>query len=305
MSTGKNIRIFLEDGTMHGTISAEIINWSGKVLSFPRDQYPLLSHRPEFEEVGVYFLVGANPEDPLEQWVYVGETDQFRVRLSQHLKSEDKGFWTRTLLVYSSDRNLTKSHIKYLESKLCDLLLQSHSGVVLKNGNRPPESKLPPGDRSDMDYFIAQMQIIIPALNFPFLEKKVQVKQQVLENPLAPPGKVFILSLKGTVLATAVFQDGQLVVLKGSNARSEELPSWTSYRAKRYELVKQGVLVPASDDIHLEFLEDTPFESVSAAAAVVLGRNASGPSEWKLQGSGLTFKEWQNQLINQNAGSET
>jgi hypothetical protein len=66
-----------------------------------------------------------------------------------------------------------------------------------------------------------------------------------------------------------------------------------SYERLRDELIAKGVLVPKSDDPNiLEFIEDFSFDSPSAAASVVLGRNASGPLEWKIKGTQQTLKEW-------------
>jgi hypothetical protein len=40
-------------------------------------------------------------------------------------------------------------------------------------------------------------------------------------------------------------------------------------------------------------VEDVPFKSPSAAAAVVLDRNSNGRTEWKLAGTKVTYDEWQ------------
>ena len=42
----------------------------------------------------------------------------------------------------------------------------------------------------------------------------------------------------------------------------------------------------------LEFSEDYVFSSPSTAAAIVMGRNANGLSEWKLK-NGITLKEFE------------
>ena len=36
MSQGRSIRLFLVDGTPHGLLTAEIMNWTGKVIVAPR-----------------------------------------------------------------------------------------------------------------------------------------------------------------------------------------------------------------------------------------------------------------------------
>lgn len=61
---GKTIRLYLVDGVPTGILTAEIINWSGKVLVAPRGQLADLAQRPEVKRTGVYFLVGADPQAP-------------------------------------------------------------------------------------------------------------------------------------------------------------------------------------------------------------------------------------------------
>ena len=43
----------------------------------------------------------------------------------------------------------------------------------------------------------------------------------------------------------------------------------------------------------MRFARDYVFASPSAAAAAVTGRNANGRIEWRIQGSGMNFGEWQ------------
>jgi Domain of unknown function (DUF4357) len=49
----------------------------------------------------------------------------------------------------------------------------------------------------------------------------------------------------------------------------------------------------------MRFVRDQVFASPSAAAAVVTGRQANGRVEWKMQGSGVSFGDWQAQGIDQ------
>ncbi len=43
----------------------------------------------------------------------------------------------------------------------------------------------------------------------------------------------------------------------------------------------------------LEFVEDVPFASPSAAAAVVYGGNMNGRAAWKLLSTGQSYGDWQ------------
>ena len=65
MSQGRSIRLFLVDGTPNGLLTAEIMNWTGHVLTGPRSKLAELVQRPECARTGVYFLVGPDPDDSL------------------------------------------------------------------------------------------------------------------------------------------------------------------------------------------------------------------------------------------------
>jgi hypothetical protein len=83
------------------------------------------------------------------------------------------------------------------------------------------------------------------------------------------------------------------VVLKGSTARKDGVPSWTTYKELRDELLQAGKLRPNPNPDFLEFAEDVPFRSPSAAAAVVAAGNRNGGLMWRVEGTGQTYAEWQ------------
>ena len=62
MTQGRSIRLFLVDGTPNGLLTAEIMNWTGHVLTGPRSKLSELVQRPECGRTGIYFLVGPDPE---------------------------------------------------------------------------------------------------------------------------------------------------------------------------------------------------------------------------------------------------
>ncbi|MFC2991299.1 hypothetical protein [Halomonas tibetensis] len=75
MTQGRSIRLFLVDGTPNGLLTAEIMNWTGHVLTGPRSKLSELVQRPECGRTGIYFLVGPDPENSLRPLVYIGESD--------------------------------------------------------------------------------------------------------------------------------------------------------------------------------------------------------------------------------------
>jgi hypothetical protein len=83
-SYGRTIRLFLVEGTPTGIITAEVGNWTGKVLVAPRTSLPTLKGRDEAKRTGVYLLLGPDPADPFRERIYVGESDDVVGRLDAH-----------------------------------------------------------------------------------------------------------------------------------------------------------------------------------------------------------------------------
>ena len=93
MTQGRSIRLFLVDGAPNGLLTAEIMNWTGHVLTGPRSKLPELLERPECARTGIYFLVGPDPENSMRPLVYIGESDDVASRLKQHNREEGKGLF--------------------------------------------------------------------------------------------------------------------------------------------------------------------------------------------------------------------
>lgn len=284
---GKTIRLYLVDGVSSGILTAEVINWTGKVLVAPRSSLPELSSRSEVKRTGVYAIVGPAPEQLAKDRVYVGEGDNVLTRLLAHDKDEAKDFWTRAVVVISKDENLTKSHGRYLESRLIQLAQQANRASLV-NGTCPPVPRLPEPDVADMEYFLDQIQLVFPVLGMEFLQQKPTLS--------AVSGKVvspqFEIHSVGTN-AVAVQIGDEFVVLKGSTARKHGVDSWDSYRSLRDALIAEGKLVDDKDLDYYSFTDDVVFSSPSAAGAVVLARNCNGRQDWMIKESSMTYAQWQ------------
>ncbi|MBN1125186.1 MAG: hypothetical protein JXA82_09265, partial [Sedimentisphaerales bacterium] len=91
---GKSIRIFLVDGQPNGLLTAEIMNWTGKVIVAPRAQLAKLAERNDVRRTGTYLLVGPSPNVINRDCVYVGESDNVLSRIvDDHEKTKD--FWVK------------------------------------------------------------------------------------------------------------------------------------------------------------------------------------------------------------------
>ena len=128
---GKTIRIYLADGSVSGIRHAEIVNWTGQAVSSPRTKNKSLVDWDESKKPGVYFLFGIDEESGRDA-VYIGEAENVFDRLQNHIANKD--FWNEVIFFTNKDENLTKSHVKYLESRLIKLVKGLGRYVVL-NGN--------------------------------------------------------------------------------------------------------------------------------------------------------------------------
>jgi hypothetical protein len=297
MSSGRSIRLFLVDGTPTGLLTAEIPNWTGHILVAPRIRIQEALVRSEALKTGVYFLIG---DEAGRSIVYVGEGDCIADRIRKHAKDVDKDFWERVCLITSKDVNLTKAHVRYLESRLVQII-QQNGRARLVNGNEPPTGSLPEADLSDMEFFLSQLQILLPTVGMDFLRAKPTGSSAAISAPYneasLPPQKVLLTLIHKSngVDARAVDDEGEIVVLKGSTGTGL-IFKVNQYAPLRQQLLTEGKLEGLSDG-GIRFLDDVPFKSPSAAAAVLNNRNSSGPREWKVEATGQTLGEWRNALL--------
>ncbi len=283
---GKTIRLYLVDGNPNGILTAEIINWTGSVLSAPRTKLSQLAKRDEVTKTGVYFLIGQDPENMFRNRVYIGEADNVMSRLVSHDKDEKKDFWINTVVITSKDQNLTKAHARYLESRIITQANKANKSI-LANNTSPDLPMLPESDKSDMDFFFEQIGLVLPVLGFSFLQKS-----ESLELSSKEPGVQHFSLVQGKIKANATANESEFIILKGSKARKEGMPSWTAYRELREQLVKEQKLIDDVDPELYQFNEDVAFASPSAAAVSVLARNANGRTNWKIQKTGQTYQAW-------------
>lgn len=306
MHLGKSIKLYLVDGTPQGILTAEIMNWTGHVLSGPRTKLPELLKRHEMNRTGIYFLTGPDPDTAGKQIVYIGESDNVGKRLIHHNKDESKDFWEKACIITSKDQNLTKAHARYLESRLIAISQNMARAKVHNNTAPPGDAFLPEADQADMEYFISQIRLILPVLGLEFLREKPRVShapetmQETMDQNRDDCGPVFIArSKKYDITAEAQEIEGDFVVFKGSEA----VPNWVgsgeykTYRPLYESLFDEDKLVLNNQKTKAVFQEDVSFKSPSAAAAIILGRAANGRTEWKVKGTNQTYADWQDEQI--------
>ncbi len=288
MTRGTQLKIYLANGSVTGIRHAEIVNWTGQAIAVPRVHIKELSEWEETQRPGVYFLFGYNAESG-NSLVYVGEAEHIQKRLSQHLAGKE--FWNEAICFTNKDENLTKAHVKYLEARLIEIILESKR-YDLDNEKQPPTSSLPRGERDAMETFIDNIRTVIGSLGHKLLESKVSQTNAPL--PSEPESMVLQLKVK-KVNAKAMLTDEGIVVLKGSQALTIAQPSLSKgYTKLRSNLEDKGILASSGD--RLVAAEDILFTSASQAAAVLLGYPCSGPDYWR-SATGKTLKEIEEESI--------
>jgi hypothetical protein len=281
------IKLFLADGTPQGLIIAEIINWTGQALAAPRSSAARLLQRSEAKRTGIYILMGPDPDRPSGAKAYIGEADNVADRLRNHLRTEEKEFFERLVIVVAKDDNLTKAHARFLESQLIRAAREAGS-VSLANATRPDFHILPEADRADMEFFVSQLRLMLPILGFDLFRRSAANSEPDVsgEEPL------FIFEPTGASATARETEDG-FVVRAGSTARKHGTATFPAgYRALRDRLVQDGHLVEGAQPDLYRFAADVAFASPSAAASIVAARSASGPGEWKLIGTDLVYRDW-------------
>lgn len=302
MTQGRSIRLFLVDGTARGLLTAEIVNWTGHVLTGPRSRLGDVVQRPEAARTGVYFLVGPDPESPIKPLVYIGETDNVAARLRNHNRPETNGgaggrdFWERVIIVTSKDQNLTKAHVGFLENRLLTIAREVDR-CSLANGNEGRDTRLPEADRSDMGFFVEQIRTVLPVLGYDFLRDQRPPPSEPESMPQAAESPEFRFEVPRHDLAARGQEiDGEFYVLKGSTARSDWKGAEGGYEPLFRQLVADGVLTKTGEG-NRRFTRDTAFSSPSAAAAVVAGRSANGRMSWQVAETGQTYGAWQDAQV--------
>lgn len=282
------------DGTEYGPRFGEIGNWVGKAVYSPRTSVCKILSRTEFDNPGIYCLKGDPNDEAFDERIYIGEAENVRTRLKQHLADPNKDF-KELIFFISKDELLSKTQIRYLESRLVQEAIEAKTAEI-DNGNSPCIPSMHEADVSDMEYFLEQMKLILPVMGFKFLISSTVKKSEVGEMSYQSNENRLILHIKSpTYKAQMIETDQGYVVLKGSLAKKKLSPSCTeTYRKMRRKLLETNILEESGEE--LMFVEDAVFNSPSAASNMVLGRNSNGYTEW-VDSSGKTFKQIQEELI--------
>jgi Domain of unknown function (DUF4357) len=278
MDHGKQIRLFLTDGSANGIRYAELMNWTGQAFACPKSLFTNLKRWPETQRAGVYVLVGLNKKG--EDAVYIGESENVLARLLSHLSQSTLDDIVEAFFFTSKDDNLTKGHITFLEQRLVKRAEEAKQYVV-ENVQKPSEKTLPKMDLEPMEEFLEKFYLVAAVLGCDVFK--------TASSEVSPDSAgLFQLAEKG-IAAVGYPSEVGFVVRKGSTATFKDVAAMPQgYRAIKADLKNKSVLVTEGD--HLKFTQDFSFKSSSAAACVVTGLSRSGPQSW-VQQDGKILRE--------------
>jgi len=275
--TSATIKLFLLRGDAKSLRTAEISNWTGKAIAAPRTELEGLLAREELERAGVYLLLGNDPRTN-EPSAYIGEAEVVRERLKQH---KTKEFWVSAIVFVSKDENLTKAHIRYLESRLLSQALEVKR--VKLEQNQAGGSRLPESDVQDMEVFLARIRQLLPILG-------ADILAPIVSSTGTSGSKLLYCRIKGAEARGQRTSSG-FVVLQGSTAVLQPRKSAARYPytlSQREKLIADGTIV--EENGFLVFTRDVEFSSPSAGATVIHGGSANGLLAWTTR-QGQTLKD--------------
>ncbi|MFB2648084.1 GIY-YIG nuclease family protein [Shewanella mangrovisoli] len=288
---GRSIRIFLADGSPTGLRHVEIANWTGQALACPRSRFSELSKWEESKRPGVYFLFESSSSE--NNLAYIGESEDVFKRLADH--DRKKEFWNEVIIFTSKDENLTKGHIKYLESRLVEVS-KSADRYQLENSNTPTRSILPRADAAAMEEFVDNIRLILGSLSHKILEP-VSIKMPASTPASEEDALVnYMFQFKvHKIAASGKLTDDGFLLLAGSQISkksSESMPGKS--KSIKETMIQDGVIEEHPD--HYLLIKDKLISSSSYAASLVAGNSRSGPQSWKTH-EGEMLKALEERLI--------
>ncbi len=275
MAYGKTIELFLVNGTADSLIKAEISNWNGIALKIPRLEIKKCD-RDEITRAGVYFLFCK--EDDGSDSVYIGETENVKERLIQHMRdydSEKESFYWNTAVVFVG-RDLNKALIRYLEYRFVEIAQNCKRYHVLTK-NTCKNICIKESQIAVMEEFIDNAKVLINTLGYKVLEPLLKTAEDII-----PEEETFSIKM-GKAYALGRRTSEGFVVLKGATVNEKTSIKTKGMKELRVKLLKEKV-----ND--LVTTEDILLTSPTAAAEFVLGYDISGPATWKTK-DGRTLKE--------------
>ncbi|MFV0552989.1 MAG: GIY-YIG nuclease family protein [Anaerorhabdus sp.] len=267
----KTVELFLLDGNSNGRMICTLSNWDGICLKIPKTKVKISDDRKELRNSGVYILFSSIDS---ESRAYIGEAENVQQRLKQHLVGKD--FWNECLVFTRKDNSLNKAHIKYLE-KILHESAKNVNRSKLDNKCTPSKCRLSESETSSIETYATNVKMLTNILGYKLFEKLIEREYGIEEY-------YYIKSIG--LEAKGILTNEGFVVLKGSDSNMCFKKASSVFLKKNWERLREDRIINKEN----KFVRDYLFSSPSRAAAMILGRNANGLTEWKNKGK-KTLKE--------------
>ena len=288
MIYGKSIELFLVNGNADGIVTAELSNWNGKAIKIPRIEVAGCK-REDITQTGVYFLFCK--EDDGEDSVYIGEAENVKERLVQHIRdcnSEKEKYYWSTAVIFTG-RDLNKASIRYLENRFVEIARDLKRYLVLTK-NTYHNTVMKELQIAAMEEFIENVKILLLALGYKVLEpfeKDSKSKNNASGEEQTENIKLHLertIKDVGKIEADGIRTSEGFVVLQGSHVSpiDDNTISISLKEQRKKANIESGILK-----------EDVLFSSPSYAAMFVIGKSANGLTSWKTS-DGRSLKEIEN-----------
>lgn len=291
MLGGRSVELYFINGKPDGMVTAKVGDWTGQILMTPRAELKAALSRKDADGVGLYLLLGED-EETGEQRLYVGQGESIANRILAH--DNQKDWWTAAIFVTAAHLNTARA--KYLEARLV-IEAKAAARVAMDNATEPALPTLSEADQANMETFLRSLFMVLPILRVDcFIQNKRPPTSKIVSSSALP--RFRLENKRRGLTATALLKDGEFIVEGGSRAhlRWDGLGSEkSSYALLHAELLKTGVL--HDEGVSCTFTTNYAFSSPSAAAAVVNGRPTNGRFEWKVEGTAVPFKQWEEKQL--------
>lgn len=284
MAKGSVITTHLLDGDPQGIRSVFIKNKTCQMLVIPRDKLSeaLSNNDISLAQPGMYILLESlNYGDGEKPKTYIGHSEEISSRLNQHNNSGGKSFFQIALVFVSTDHSINKADVQYLEFQAINLA-KDCARYALTNENNGTLPHLTPDQRDVVEEFWDFIKLLTAFYGCRIFTKPLSIKKG---EKLAEK-KIFKLKYGG-VEASALYGNGEIVLLKGSEIRRKTVDSMAKNKNKREKFMKENC-IEKDGKILLKY--DLPISSPSEAALLVTGTGLNGWNFWKTK-SGKTMDE--------------
>lgn len=289
---GKNINMFLMDGTPTGRIKCTIANWTGVAYKIPRTELERCKNRDDLKQSGVYFLFGASNETG-KPVAYIGQASNrsngggILDRLLFHKHDTNKDYWNEAVVFITSNNSFGPTEISFLENKFYKISFDANRYKV-KNENTPPFGNVTEEKESEMEEFVKYSRLIMGILGHNIFEPVAIIKSETDSN-INDNDETFYMRRKIQSINFYIDAIGKqtaegFVVLKGSkiSPQIKDVVSDSTRKARNKAKINSESIL----------LEDVLFSSPSGAGEFVIGNTCNGWTNWRTKDN-ITLKDFE------------